>query len=104
LQSLNLRNNNLGVEGGTAVAEALKVNSSLQNLNLESNMLTLQGGRAVAEALKVNSSLQTCLLGKNNLGTQGGKELVAEVRKARPSVRIFRDFRLYDGQKDWRYW
>ena len=59
---------NIQAEGGKAIGEALKTNSSLQHLYLSStykylhswidNNIQDEGGKAIGEALKTNSSLQ----------------------------------------------
>ena len=43
----HLSDNNIGVEGGKAIGEALK-----------SEYLSLEGGKAIGEALKVNTSCE----------------------------------------------
>ena len=80
LTALNLFNNNIGKEGGAAIAEALKqVNGALTTLNLERNNLGDEGAKAIAEALLVNRSLKTlslaqdsALLQDSKFGTEGG--------------------------------
>jgi hypothetical protein len=69
---LDLFDNGLGSEGGIAVAEALKTNTSLRSLDLESNGLGSEGGIAVAAALKTNTSLSSLNLWDNDLGSEGG--------------------------------
>ena len=59
LACLTLRRNQLGPEDAEALAEALKVNSSITSLSLDHNKLGRQGGKAIAEALKVNTSITT---------------------------------------------
>ena len=51
-QHLRLSNNNIGVEGARALAEALKRNSTLQKLYLDNNNIGVEGATALAEALK----------------------------------------------------
>ena len=55
--------NELGPEGGKALAEALKVNASLKSFDLSGHPFGIggvgpEGGKALAEALKVNQTLQ----------------------------------------------
>eukprot|EP00670_Eutreptiella_braarudii_P023279 CAMPEP_0174345954 /NCGR_PEP_ID=MMETSP0811_2-20130205/1491_1 /TAXON_ID=73025 ORGANISM="Eutreptiella gymnastica-like, Strain CCMP1594" /NCGR_SAMPLE_ID=MMETSP0811_2 /ASSEMBLY_ACC=CAM_ASM_000667 /LENGTH=86 /DNA_ID=CAMNT_0015470039 /DNA_START=26 /DNA_END=283 /DNA_ORIENTATION=+ len=71
-KELDLFDNGLGSEGGIAVAEALKTNTSLRSLDLESNGLGSEGGIAVAAALKTNTSLSSLNLWDNDLGSEGG--------------------------------
>ena len=47
--------NRLGEQGGIAISEALKVNTSITNIDLSRNYIGEQGGIAISEALKVNS-------------------------------------------------
>ena len=68
LQSIDLRNNNIGAEGAGKFAEALKVNSSLQSIFLFDNKIGDEGAIKISDALQVNSSLQSIHLGGNNIG------------------------------------
>ena len=73
-------------EGITAIADALRVNSSLTSLDLENNQLcgvdrvvrgtyrgtyTAEGITAIADALRVNGVLTKCKLKENQLGVTG---------------------------------
>jgi len=75
-------------EGITAIADALRVNSSLTSLDLENNQLcgvpdfgrgyrgyrgtyNAEGITAIADALRVNGVLTKCKLKKNQLGVPG---------------------------------
>jgi len=49
-----LRYNDLGEGGGRALAEALRLNTTLASLNLSYNRLGEGGGLALAEALRLN--------------------------------------------------
>ena len=51
-------NTDIGVEGVTAMAMALKSNVALQELHLGFNNIEVMGATALAEALKSNSTLQ----------------------------------------------
>ena len=63
--------NEIGVEGSKAIADALKINSCLQSLNLYRNFryldvlmeldnrIGVKGSEAIADALKINSYLQS---------------------------------------------
>ena len=53
----SLSGNDLGAEGGKAIAEALKVNTSIAIINLYRSDLGAEGGKAIAAALKVNTSI-----------------------------------------------
>eukprot|EP00043_Microstomoeca_roanoka_P011537 m.108846 g.108846 ORF g.108846 m.108846 type:complete len:674 (-) comp15224_c0_seq1:67-2088(-) len=65
----------LGAEGGEAVAEALRTNTTLQILHLFNNHLGADGGRALASAIRTNTTLHTLYLNKNNLGPVGGRAI-----------------------------
>jgi Ran GTPase-activating protein (RanGAP) involved in mRNA processing and transport len=54
--------NDLGEGGGRALAEALRLNSTLTSLNLGDNGLGEGAGRALAEALRLNTSLTSLKL------------------------------------------
>jgi hypothetical protein len=53
----NLRCNRIGAEGETAIADALKVNSSVIKIDLSESFLGAGGELAFVEALKVNTSV-----------------------------------------------
>eukprot|EP00966_Prymnesium_polylepis_P229350 5307323-Prymnesium_polylepis.1 len=53
----SLMYNNIGDQGATAIAEALKFNGALTVLVLDGNKIGHSGATAIAEALKVNGAL-----------------------------------------------
>ena len=55
MTTLDLRCNNIGPEGATAIAEALKVNAVLTKLDLEYNKMGDAGTKAVRDAVKGRS-------------------------------------------------
>jgi Ran GTPase-activating protein (RanGAP) involved in mRNA processing and transport len=57
ITSLNLQFSEIGNEGASALAEALKINSFLTTLQLDENDIRNEGSLAIAEALNVYSSL-----------------------------------------------
>eukprot|EP00944_MAST-04C_sp_MAST-4C-sp1_P015636 g15636.t1 len=57
LTDIDLSYNNIGDEGGKAIGEALKVNTSLTEIWLNGNNIGVEGAKAIGEALKVNTSL-----------------------------------------------
>ena len=67
LTSLNLQENDLGVDGGKAIAEALKLNKALTILNLFGNEIGSKGAVAIAKALEVNKVLRSIDLSLNQL-------------------------------------
>ncbi len=69
---LGLRNNNIGVDGAEAIAEALKVNAVSTTLHLNVNNIGDEGAIAMAEALKVNAVLTKLVIwGKYSMGDAG---------------------------------
>ena len=53
----SLQDNNIGDQGATAIAEALKFNSALKELMLDGNNIGPSGATVIAEALRVNGAL-----------------------------------------------
>ena len=88
LTSLNLTGNNYigGATGATAIADALKVNSSLTGLSLNSTFIGDTGAIAIADALKVNSSLTGLSLEYNSIRSSGGTA-IADALKVNSSLR-----------------
>ncbi|KAL0229437.1 hypothetical protein GEMRC1_014054 [Eukaryota sp. GEM-RC1] len=54
---VDLTCNLIGSEGSRALAEALKVNSTIIGINLSENSIGSVGSRALVEALEVNSTV-----------------------------------------------
>jgi hypothetical protein len=67
LTQLDLRNNRISPQGGTAIANALKKNHALGYLDLRWNEVGVEGGNGFIMALRVNRNMQECLLSGNNL-------------------------------------
>ena len=65
----------MGDPGAQALAESLKINTTLRELLLEQNNIGAAGAEALAETLKTNSSLRTLWLGGNNIGAAGAEAL-----------------------------
>ena len=81
LKVLSLEWNNL--ENGVAVlADALMFNSSLQVLDLRNNKIGPEGGSALARLIETNTSLQRLDLRWNELGQIGGQSLLMALRKS----------------------
>ena len=58
LTKIHIYVKNIGVEGGKAIGEALKVNTSLTEIDISDNNIGDEGGKAIGEALKVNNSCE----------------------------------------------
>ena len=66
--------NGLGGGGGRALAETLRLNTTLTSLSLSATSLRGDGGRAVAETLRLNTTLTELDLGYNDLErAEGGR-------------------------------
>ena len=57
MTGIDLKDNKIGDEGGKAIGEALKVNTSLTEIYLGDNNIGDEGGKAIGEALKVNTNI-----------------------------------------------
>ena len=75
----------IGDAGATALAEALKSNSTLKALRLDSNDIGYEGAMAMAmamaEALKTNSTLKEIRLDFNNIGDEGAAALAETLKR-----------------------
>ena len=80
LLRLDLSDNGLEDAAGSALAAALRVNSSLQSLNLSENSLEDAAGSALAAALRVNSSLQSLDLSGTRLSRRSIYQLGEALR------------------------
>lgn len=67
---LDLSHCGLGDKGVQALAEALKINTSITSLNLLDNHLTPAGGDALVGALMTNKNVKSLNLAENRLGSQ----------------------------------
>ena len=68
---LSLTHNNIGDEGATHLATALRDNPPLLALNLSYNNIGNNGAASLADALTVNSTLTALNLGYNRIGNEG---------------------------------
>jgi len=53
--------------GGRALAEALRLNTTLTSLDLDEKVLREGGGRALEETLRLNTTVTSLTLGGNGL-------------------------------------
>jgi Ran GTPase-activating protein (RanGAP) involved in mRNA processing and transport len=63
----------LGIDGAKALADALKVNSTITSINLSFNYVGDDGVKALGDALKVNSAITTINFSNNYVGVDGAK-------------------------------
>ena len=69
--------NGIGPAGGAAVADALRLNSTVIDLNLRWNQLGDDGAASLAGALRVNETLASLRLSWNKIGDGGARALGA---------------------------
>jgi hypothetical protein len=80
-----LRDNGNGAEGASALADALKRNTSLTTIDLWKKAIGAEGASTLADALKVNTSVTTIGLAYNAIGSEGASAL-ADALKVNASV------------------
>ena len=85
---MDLRNNNLGPEGGVAIGQSLQTNHSLQILDLRNNNLGPEGGVAIGQSLQTNNTLQKLYLYGNNLGNDGAVAVIRGIAVNNQNTRI----------------
>eukprot|EP00592_Proboscia_alata_P024229 CAMPEP_0194438114 /NCGR_PEP_ID=MMETSP0176-20130528/103337_1 /TAXON_ID=216777 /ORGANISM="Proboscia alata, Strain PI-D3" /LENGTH=76 /DNA_ID=CAMNT_0039260003 /DNA_START=233 /DNA_END=460 /DNA_ORIENTATION=- len=56
LTTLDLSDNEIGDDGATDIAKALRANTTLTMLNLDRNEIGVDGATAIAEALQTNTT------------------------------------------------
>ena len=92
-QQVEVKSNSLRAEGMIAIAEALKVNSTVTRIDVSDNEIGRYGGKstpegpaALAEALKVNTTVQWVIVKDNRIGDEGkqalGQALLANHRSS----------------------
>ena len=84
---LEVKSNSLRADSMIAIAEALKVNSTVTKIDVSDNEIGGQSGKstpegpaALAEALKVNTTVQWVNVSQNSLGPEGGKALASALQ------------------------
>ena len=87
LFDIYLELNNFGAKEAKAIAEALKVNTSLTSINLSTNNIGAEGAKTIGEALKVNTSLTEIYLADNKIGAEGAKA-IGEALKVNTSLTV----------------
>ena len=96
---LTLKSNYLGARGAKAMEEALKVNNVLKTLEAPSNGIDDEGAKALAEGLFVNASVTELNLNDNNIGAEGAKALAASL--AANSFRMNSSVTRLDVRANW---
>ena len=88
LQTLDIRDNDIGSEGAAALAEALEFCTNLQTLDICFNYIGSAGAKALAKALKsCCTNLQTLDISFNNIDSEGAAAL-AEALKSCTMLQI----------------
>ena len=78
--TLDLSNNNIGVAGAYAFANALKVSTSLVALGLGGNKIGDAGAHNIANALQTNNTLIVLDLSNDNIGAVGARDIADALR------------------------
>jgi Ran GTPase-activating protein (RanGAP) involved in mRNA processing and transport len=86
LEVLILSQNNIGIEGATALASALKLNR-LVRLDLSFNAIGDEGVVAIADALKCNTTLEELHLTETHFGDSGGAALLHVLKHYNTSLK-----------------
>ncbi|GFU45943.1 ran GTPase-activating protein 1 [Nephila pilipes] len=85
LEMLNLGDCLVRTGGAMAIADALEVGCpGIRNINLGFNELDIEGGEAIIEAMERKDNLETLILNGNNFGEEGCqfiKDRMTELRK-----------------------
>lgn len=88
MTSLNLSANHIGPRGALALAQGLRVNTSLESLSLEGNKIGDKAARAIAEALAFNQASRMSVLNlSSNLLSQDGLRDFVIVLQGNTSLR-----------------
>jgi Ran GTPase-activating protein (RanGAP) involved in mRNA processing and transport/GTPase SAR1 family protein len=80
LRALNLAYNDIGIDGATAMAAVLTINTTLMQLSLEGSCLGNDGATAIAKALKSNSTLKKLDLAYNDIGNDGATSIATALQ------------------------
>ena len=80
LQRLDLSNNQISDEGATALAQAMKGNTTLQRLYLDNNQISDEGATALAQAIKGNTTLHRLDLDNNQISDEGATALAQAMK------------------------
>ncbi|RDD47784.1 Glutamate-rich protein 3 [Trichoplax sp. H2] len=82
ITTLNLSGNpSIGPNGWKAIADSLKVNSTITTLSLDYNRLGDEGAAIIADGIKHNKSISSIDLDSNHIGDEGGRHLLEAVRE-----------------------
>ncbi|KJE97230.1 hypothetical protein CAOG_07672 [Capsaspora owczarzaki ATCC 30864] len=85
---LSLYQNRIGATGARAIAEALQMNKAVTTLDLRENQIGAAGAQAIAEALKVNTTLAVLSLYQNQIGDAGAQAIAEALRENKTVTRL----------------
>ena len=88
LQSLWLRNNNIGSIGANNLAKSLKSNRTLKSILLTGNRIGHDGIASLAKALLENDTLESLSLNENPIGMSGIKSMATLLSSGGCSLKI----------------
>jgi Ran GTPase-activating protein (RanGAP) involved in mRNA processing and transport len=81
LETIYLRQNNIGDTGAAAVGSSLANNSSLMEINLSANHIGDIGASAIAKGLESNTTIQRVYMFHNPIGETGKSSFIRAFRK-----------------------
>jgi Ran GTPase-activating protein (RanGAP) involved in mRNA processing and transport len=73
--AIDLTENEIGADGASALADALKVNTSIRTIDLESNSIDTKGAIALADAFTVTTSVTKLIPAHNEIFDEGASAL-----------------------------
>lgn len=80
MKRLNLFENRICFEGVKALAESLKVNTSLTSLTLGCNFVRDDGAKEISEALRVNTTLRSLNLYETEISDEGCRFIIDSLK------------------------
>jgi Ran GTPase-activating protein (RanGAP) involved in mRNA processing and transport len=89
LEGLYISGNEIGDAGAAALAGGLAVNSSLRELHANFCGIGAAGSRAIADALKINTTLEELYIANNNIGLLGSRAIAEALKVNTTLERLF---------------
>jgi Ran GTPase-activating protein (RanGAP) involved in mRNA processing and transport len=80
MTSLNLSDNAIGPAGATALADAMRLNSTIMALDIGRNEIGAIGARSIASALRTNTTLTDLDLRFNTIENRGAENIASALR------------------------
>jgi Ran GTPase-activating protein (RanGAP) involved in mRNA processing and transport len=88
VKTINLRDKTIENVEAIALAEALKVNTTLTELYLSGNKIEPAGAQAIAGALEVNTALTELKIANSNIGDVGAQALAGALEKNKTLTKL----------------